>query len=331
MDKKYSLGYALVVGVGSDLPVTVNDAAMVARFLRDPERCAYPPEQVSLLVSEDANRNRILSALAELVEQTIDRPDSTVFVYFSGHGVYSPAYYLLPFGYDIDNLDSTAIAESELTAALRQLRSKKLIVVLDCCHAGGFGDVALPETIEKGPPPPSLMDALKEGGGRVIIASSRKDEESLILKGNSNSVFTMAFLEAIAGLGTAERDGYVRIADIITYVSRLVPNRTEQRQNPMFKFQRLDNFVVAYYAGGDIQVKVVDWLAPMPKPSQPAPSQAECASWRRQLAKRRESLLLIEERMAEYVLFSDIPLLLIKEKRRTESAIAELDQKLLAR
>jgi CHASE2 domain-containing sensor protein len=37
--------YACVIGVGADLPNTVQDAQGIADILGDPERCAYPPEQ----------------------------------------------------------------------------------------------------------------------------------------------------------------------------------------------------------------------------------------------------------------------------------------------
>ncbi len=46
MTETFTPGYAVVIGVGADLPVTVEDAAAVADLLRDPSRCAYPAEQV---------------------------------------------------------------------------------------------------------------------------------------------------------------------------------------------------------------------------------------------------------------------------------------------
>ena len=57
----FDQGYALVVGIGADLPDTVNDAVGLADNLRDPARCAYPPAQVCLLTGEDADREHILA------------------------------------------------------------------------------------------------------------------------------------------------------------------------------------------------------------------------------------------------------------------------------
>ncbi len=52
------------------------------------------------------------------------------------------------------------------------------------------------------------------------------------------------------------------------------------------------------------------------------------ASLRRQLAEARENLLLIQERKAEFVMGTSVPLDLIKEERRTERHVEELEQRL---
>jgi hypothetical protein len=56
--------------------------------------------------------------------------------------------------------------------------------------------------------------------------------------------------------------------------------------------------------------------------------QKDLLSFQRQLDEARASLRLIQERMAEYVLKTDIPLQLIKEERRLLDRIAELEQQL---
>jgi hypothetical protein len=56
--------------------------------------------------------------------------------------------------------------------------------------------------------------------------------------------------------------------------------------------------------------------------------EAQVAAWQRRLTSRREALLLIEERMDEYIEYQEIPLQLIKNKRRTEQQIVDLERKL---
>ena len=55
---------------------------------------------------------------------------------------------------------------------------------------------------------------------------------------------------------------------------------------------------------------------------------SELESLRRQLAEARTNLRLIEERKAEFVMGTDVPLQLIKEERRLRDRIAELEQQL---
>lgn len=62
-------------------------------------------------------------------------------------------------------------------------------------------------------------------------------------------------------------------------------------------------------------------------PQMPA-SSAQIAAWQRMLANKRESLQLIEERISEFVSHTTVPLDLLKDKRRTEEEIADLERQL---
>lgn len=325
----FTHGYAVVVGVGYDLPATVRDARALAELLHNPGRCAYPQNQVQLLTEQQATRQHVLAALETLAQQTSRDPDSTAVVFFSGHGINKPAFHLMPYGYDVHDLAGTAISEDAFTERLRAVQAKKLLVLIDSCHAGGQGDVkAVPElqNVPKAPLPTRAVEALKESHGRVFIASSRADEVSYT--GVPYSTFTGALLEGFAGYGAFEKDGYARIMDIAMYVSRMVPNRQQDRQHPIIKLSNLrDNFAVAYYAGGDAQPKKLDWASVVPQVSAGI-DQRRVEAWLRMLASQRENLLLMEERMYEYINFEDIPLQLVKNKRRTEDNIADLEGKL---
>ena len=209
MPDVFSLGYALLIGVGADLPVTVQDATALRDVLIDPNRAAYSSEQVKLLTEHSANRQGILDAFGQLIERVNRNPDATAIVYFSGHGgrierLNEPAeYYLVPYGYDPSRRADTAVLGREFTAKIEAIRSRKLVVLLDCCHAGGVPalkdanetSVKSPvETFVKSPVPPDLLNVLESGSGCVVIASSREGEESYT--GTPYSVFTACLLEA---------------------------------------------------------------------------------------------------------------------------------------
>lgn len=320
-------GYAVVVGVGADLPITMNDARAITDLLRAPERCAYPSDQVQLLTGQAAQREAILSALDKLAGQVANDPQATAIVYFSGHGLETPDYYLMPFGYRLNDLPSTAISSIEFTEKLRTIQARKLLVLLDCCHAGGIGD-AKGKPCAKSPVPSGLFDTLKEASGRVVIASSRKDELSWAYPKDPYSAFTTVLLQALAGYGAFEQDGYARILDIALWLGRKVPEDTGDKQHPIIKVSNLeDNFAVAYYAGGTKMPNALEWDKPV-SINPGGIDKAQLDSWTRMLASYRENIMLIEERMSEYVEFTAVPLDLVKNKRRTEAKLDELEGKL---
>lgn len=257
---RFENGYALIIGVGADLPCTVRDAQAVAQFLTDPTTCAYPPEQVQLLTEEKATCQQVLASLDTLAKQT--NRDSTVVIYYSGHGLevdgFIKSYFLLTNGYDTKRLAETTLPDQQFSERLRTIPAKKVLVLFDCCHAGGFDFTQAP--LHKAPLPPRTIEQLGKGDGYAFIASCRSDEKSLASR--PYSVFTAGLLHALSGVSVAKQDGYVRLTDLSAYLSRYVPTTAAQlikdhAQNPVLELERADNFPIAFYAGGETQPKQV--------------------------------------------------------------------------
>ena len=76
--------FALIIGVGDDLPYTIQDAQKLYDTLTDPQLVGYPKENVILRTGKDADRHGILGAFDELKDKT-DK-DSSILFYYSGHG-----------------------------------------------------------------------------------------------------------------------------------------------------------------------------------------------------------------------------------------------------
>jgi hypothetical protein len=112
--------HALVVGIAQykfirPLP-EVKDAPAIRDALIDPNRCGYLPENVTLLQDEAATLPALRVALETLRARA--RPESAVFVYFSGHGGRvsdGPAagQYLLPV--EVEYPDDARMAATALT------------------------------------------------------------------------------------------------------------------------------------------------------------------------------------------------------------------------
>src|SRR6201987_2548070 len=173
---------ALVIGVANyqhinRLPPTVlSDAQDICNLLIDPQHCGYLKDNVLILLDAQATQAAIRKALGELAR--LSNEDSTFFFYISSHGGRlgsgpHAGEYLLPVDtlYTSDqSLAETAISGTEFTEALRAISARKVVVVFDCCHAGGIGqpkDATVPEL--KGLPE-SYYESLRTGRGRVILA-----------------------------------------------------------------------------------------------------------------------------------------------------------------
>lgn len=263
MNQNFTQGHALLIGVGGpDLPGTITDAQGLGDILRHPAYCAYPPNRVETLTAEGPTRQHIRDALARLAERTSEQ--DTVVVYFSGHGYrvtssMGAAYYLLPHGYDVDRLYETAISGQELSAALLSIPHRKMLLLLDCCHAGGLDNIKAPGlTLTPAAIPLEAAEKFGEGSGRMVIASSFAHEKSFAGKPYSA---TLALIEALCGVGAAQQDGFAYVADLSLHAREKVPQCTGGRQHPFFNFAQADNFAVAYYAAGDVTPKGLPFAA----------------------------------------------------------------------
>jgi hypothetical protein len=258
----FSDAHALVIAIAayskvSRLPdVVINDAHEINNTLTSPVYCGYDPQNVVLLLNDQATLGSINRELNSLASRT--QPDDTVFIYFSGHGANigsstDPRSALVPVDCDPVDILSTSLLEESLSDALMQIKAKRLIVCIDACHAGGAGTLKASD----GDPVPNLsfseksLAKLAQGTGRVLIASSRASETSLILSGAINSLFTEHLVEALRGRAHTQGDGLIRIFDVFNYVSEKVKGAVPGRQHPIFKASDLeDNFPVALDKGG---------------------------------------------------------------------------------
>lgn len=264
-------GYALIIGVGRtskqlkwSLPTTVRDAQRVRQVFTDLSLCAYPIGQVHLLTDGSASQKRIGAELTSwLRSQAEQDTDSTVVVYFSGHGWRTDdgRYALIPSDVNPDDMEKTVIWGDVFSKALGEIPCKRLLVILDCCYAAGVGALKgeldpPPKGFQSGAPTGSLVAALKEGEGRVIISSSRDDQTSWIRKDGEFSIFTYHLVEALEGAATPANMPEVRLAHIVDHLSETVPQSVQNdwkawnaAQTPWVEWKG-ENYAVALHRGG---------------------------------------------------------------------------------
>ena len=152
MSKRFDSGYALLIGVNENavtrwsLPEVVKDIDALRSVLIHPERCAYPVDHLDVLTGKQATRDNILDGLARLRDKVAadKSANATAVIYYSGHGWRDaeqapPDYYLIPCNVSEHQLRSRALRASDFAAGINELEARRLLVILDCCHAGGMG------------------------------------------------------------------------------------------------------------------------------------------------------------------------------------------------
>jgi len=248
----FTCGHALIIGVGSyqhepglNVPITAADAQAVATILRDPQYCGYPEAQVTQLSNADATRDSILAALNDLAART--KPDDTVLLFYSGHGEHSAdgVYHLTTHDTRLAQrkvVVGTGISQPELLDKLRAIPAKRLILLLNACHAGELspvlGDSAQPFTGQ--PLPQQAADALlATGSGRIIMTACRENQVSYIGPGQI-TIFAQALTDGLRGQGLSGRAGYISAFDLYTHLYFAVGEAIERRV-PVALRQRYGN------------------------------------------------------------------------------------------
>jgi hypothetical protein len=163
-------GFALVVGVGSfqdrnftDLRYAASDARQMAAYLADPKGGGFNPKNITILINQEATKANILKAAASMAKRA--KPDDTVILYCSSHGVYTENHEAGVVCYDSRSTGETGpygpvarsgsvLTRQNLRRFLRFLPARKRAVVLDVCNgaAATAGLSCLPPKLDGYPP-----------------------------------------------------------------------------------------------------------------------------------------------------------------------------------
>lgn len=252
--------FALLIGVGDDLPYTVVDAQKIGETLTDETLVGYPKENVILRTEKNADRKGILSGFDELIERA-DK-DASVLIYYSGHGgtyevkddqekVIDHKFYLQPHGMTAENYLDTWVTAEELTEKVNAIKSNKLVFLLDCCHAEGMTQEGLVHM-------DAMAQQLNNEGGMWVISSCQDNQKSWRLPEAENSLFTECLLEVMTGRHKRPFvDSKVTITDVVEHIFEEVPKRAKKvidrdtgnpiDQKPFAKFQMSENVVLSNF------------------------------------------------------------------------------------
>ncbi|MHC4616926.1 MAG: caspase family protein [Planctomycetota bacterium] len=237
------------------LVTPAQDAEALARVLEDPSIGGF---EVQVLSDRPSHT----------VRKTIDgffidrRPDDLLLLYFSGHGIkdLNGQLYLATIDTERRLLRSTAVSAYSINEMMRLSRSRKQVLLLDCCYSGAFarGMVAKAD---------ARIGTWEHfgGEGRAILTASDSMQYAFegdeVIGEGRRSVFTDAVVHGLeTGQADLDRDGYVSLDDLYKYVVEHVAATRPQQQPEKWLLGEKGKMIiarsprqVASYAGFDAE------------------------------------------------------------------------------
>jgi hypothetical protein len=203
------------------------DLPSLGEVLRDPRIGEFEVTELENGSHADATRK---------IERFFAAAESEDFLllYFSGHGVKDAAGNLCLVASDsqLSLLGSTGIQARMIREWMNDSMSRRIVVILDCCHAGAFppGTKAAPDI--------DLAERLS-GQGTVVLAASSAyqyafegEHPSAVGALPPPSVFTGALIEGLrTGDADLDGDGWIDAAELFSYARARTRERT-RLQNP---------------------------------------------------------------------------------------------------
>jgi hypothetical protein len=223
-------------------------------------------------------------------------------LHFIGHGAFNVKQQQAALYFENDDRTARRVIDADFAGMLDRLQSPPQLVVLAACQSAqqSLQDVFTglgPQLVQAGLPAVVAMHA------DVTMLTARH--------------FAATFYRQLIAHGTVD-------LAMNEARSTLITNRRFDAAVPVL-FMRLRDGRLWSEAPRAAPSTPIE--PPQPIEGQPL-SQADRESLERQLKSARENLRLIEDRKAEYVLETDVPLQYLKEERRWRATIAELEARL---
>ncbi|MEJ7588116.1 MAG: caspase family protein [Ferruginibacter sp.] len=246
--------YGVLVGVGKRDEEDNNAMAISAADAENIELalvnfCKFPKEQIKIRISGEAKKEMVLEEIRALASITSNAPADLVIIYFSGHGYkIGGKYYLVCNDTQNADIQKTAIEGGDFVNLLNEIRSEKLLVILDCCHAKGMTEIPFEKD--------DLLNPASQPN-RVVLTACHSSQVSYLSR--PVSIFTYALIEGLGGKCFLSGDKEVTILELALYVRERVATLSEQVLRPsepqkpnlnILKGGYTSNFVLARFPNG---------------------------------------------------------------------------------
>jgi len=239
--------FALVIGNTeytdpglAQLTAPSRDVEDFGRVLKEPDLCRFDDVKVFLNQTESIVRE----AIDEFFEQK--KPDDLLVLYFSGHGVRDEvgSLYLAVKNTNRYRLRSTAIKSDFIKEAMDGSRSKRQVLILDCCNSGAFSQGTKAATGTS----IGTATAFESGFGRVILTASDSTqfawEGDKVIGETDNSLFTHYLVEGLKGEADRDGDGHITVDELYDYAYEKVRLATPKQTPSKFSTKQQGEIVL---------------------------------------------------------------------------------------
>ncbi|MEH2450458.1 caspase, EACC1-associated type [Nostoc sp.] len=215
---------ALLIGVSeyepglTPLPAATKDVEAMQRVLLNPQIGGF--DDVTLLINPQRQ------AMEEAIETLFAgrQKDDLLLLFFSGHGIKDESGKLYFAARNTRKnshgklVETTTVAASSVHKFMSDSRSRREVVILDCCFSGAFAEGMLARD-------DGFVDVRNQlgGEGRAVLTSSTSTQYSFEQQGADTSTYTRYIVEGLeTGVADRDQDGLISVDELHDYATRKV-------------------------------------------------------------------------------------------------------------
>jgi uncharacterized caspase-like protein len=210
------------------LKVAAADATRVTSAVSSHGKALFTEIAATELTDGKATKQQILATLGNL---STARPEDSVILFLSGHGVTDgEEWYFLPGDATAEDSD-TWVSASDIRAALEKSGAQRVFVIIDACYSGGTVENFYAVTsFQKR----FLTQGLRSSGIQVLTAT-RRDQQAPESAELGAGFLTYLVDQALKGKGDVDpKDGWISSQEVAKFTYQALPELflSQREKNP---------------------------------------------------------------------------------------------------
>ncbi|MGV8057680.1 MAG: caspase family protein [Smithellaceae bacterium] len=226
---------ALIIGIGKyreekipAIKYAVRDAEVMAKYLEN--LGGIPKTNIQVLTDDKASKSDIQAYIEEWLPRRINE-NSTVFIYYAGHGApgdQGKDAYIVPYEGQPD-FPSQLYPLQSMYDSLGKLKARQIVVMLDSCFSGAKGR-SVTNTGAR-PLVMNLTNILPVNNKVIVIAGATGSQISSDYDRAKHGLFTYYLLRGLRGEADKTRAGSVELGGLYNYVKTNVAEKASLELN----------------------------------------------------------------------------------------------------